>query len=254
MDSFIDEVVAIADSVSARRRSTKRIMLSFDEWNVWYRTRRPRANRIKPGWPVAPEILEEIYDMADALAFGGACISLLNHADRVKAACLAQLVNVIAPIMTETGGPAWRQTIFHPFAQMSRYGRGDVLRTRIESDIYDASYYDPRGDQDIYYPVKAPYLKLSAVAGEGGKSLTLFALNRDLKGEMQVQVDMRGFDDLKVAVAEELRHDKLDAVNDKNAPDRVSPQRLDGISVADGAITMTLKPASWNVIRLESSK
>ena len=70
--------------------------------------------------------------MEDALAFGGACISLLNHADRVKAACLAQLVNVIAPIMTETGGPAWRQTIFHPFAQMSRLGRGRVLRAQVE--------------------------------------------------------------------------------------------------------------------------
>ena len=126
MDSFIDEVVAIADAVAAKRRSTKRMMLSFDEWNVWYRTRRKRADRVKEGWPVAPPILEEIYTMEDALAFGGACISLLNHADRVKTACLAQLVNVIAPIMTETGGPAWRQTIFFPFAHMSRFGRGKV--------------------------------------------------------------------------------------------------------------------------------
>ena len=62
----------------------KRMMLSFDEWNVWYRTRRKRADRVKEGWPVAPPILEEIYTMEDALAFGGACISLLNHADRVK--------------------------------------------------------------------------------------------------------------------------------------------------------------------------
>ncbi len=54
MDSFIEEVVAIADSVAARRRSAKRIMLSFDEWNVWYRTRRNRAARVKEGWPVAP--------------------------------------------------------------------------------------------------------------------------------------------------------------------------------------------------------
>ena len=106
MDNFIEEVVAIADAVAARRRSPKRIMLSFDEWNVWYRTRRDRKGRVKSGWPVAPEILEEAYDMLDALTFGGAVISLLNHADRVKAACLAQLVNVIAPIMTETGGSA----------------------------------------------------------------------------------------------------------------------------------------------------
>ena len=117
----------------------KRIMLSFDEWNVWYRTRRNRAARVKEGWPVAPPILEEIYNMEDALAFGGCCISLLNHADRVKAACLAQLVNVIAPIMTETGGPAWRQTIFYPFAHFSRMGRGRVLRTEVElADLFGA--------------------------------------------------------------------------------------------------------------------
>ena len=145
MDNFIDEVVAIADAVAARRRSSKRIMLSFDEWNVWYRTRRNRAARVKEGWPVAPPILEEQYNMEDALAFGGCCISLLNHADRVTAACLAQLVNVIAPIMTETGGPAWRQTIFHPFQHFSRLGRGRVLRTEINSPTYAARYNDPQG-------------------------------------------------------------------------------------------------------------
>ena len=166
MDFFIEEVIAIADAVAARRRSTKRLMLSFDEWNVWYRTRRTRSDRVKEGWPVAPPILEEIYTMEDALAFGGACISLLNHADRVRCACLAQLVNVIAPIMTETGGPAWRQTIFYPFAQMSRFGRGRVLRARVDCETYAASYYDPRGTIDQSFPIPAaPYLKLAAVAG-----------------------------------------------------------------------------------------
>ena len=138
IDAFIEEVVAIADAVAARRRSDKRIMLSFDEWNVWYRTRRRPEDRVRPGWPIAPALLEERYTMRDALAFGGICIALLNHADRVKAACLAQLVNVIAPIMTETGGPAWRQTIFHPFAHMSNFGRGRVLRARVDgADLCD---------------------------------------------------------------------------------------------------------------------
>src|ERR687897_1865900 len=153
MDNFIDEVVAIADAVAARRRSAKRIMLSFDEWNVWYRTRRGSESRVKPGWLGAPPILEEVYSMQDALAFGGAVISLLNHADRVRCACLAQLVNAIAPIMTETGGAAWRQTIFFPFAQMSRYGRGRVLRAKVESEAYSANYYDPRGELDLTFPI-----------------------------------------------------------------------------------------------------
>ena len=152
MDGFIDEVVAIADSVAEKRGSSKRIMLSFDEWNVWYRTRRGAA-RTLPGWPVAPPILEEVYTMKDALAFGGACISLLNHADRVRAACLAQLVNAIAPIMTETGGPAWRQTIFHPFADFSNLGRGTVLASEVDSPTYDATYFDPRGATALHFPM-----------------------------------------------------------------------------------------------------
>jgi alpha-L-arabinofuranosidase len=249
MDRFIDEVVAIADAAAARRRSPKRLMLSFDEWNVWYRTRRTRTDRVKEGWPIAPPILEEIYTMEDALAFGGACISLLNHADRVKTACLAQLVNVIAPIMTETGGPAWRQSIFHPFAQMSRFGRGDVLRTRIESESYDTSYYDPRGEADLHFPVKnVAYLKLAAVAGADGKSLSLFALNRDLKNSLTVTVDARGFGDLKVVEALELQHNDLKAENSKAAPDNVSPAKLKGAAAKGKLLTLELKPASWNVV------
>ncbi|HEY5930163.1 MAG TPA: alpha-N-arabinofuranosidase, partial [Burkholderiales bacterium] len=189
MDTFIDEVVAIADAVAVRRGSAKRIMLSFDEWNVWYRTRRTAAARTKPGWPVAPGILEEIYNVEDALVFGGACISLLNHADRVKAGCLAQLVNVIAPIMTETGGAAWRQTIFHPFSHFSNFGRGRVLRTRIKSPTYAASYFDPRGAQDLRFALPdVPYLKLAAVHDEQAGTLTLFALNRSLTEQMPLQV------------------------------------------------------------------
>ena len=169
MDSFIEEVVAIADAVAARAaldqahhaelRRVERLVPHAPR-------RRPQAAQ---GWPIAPPILEEVYTMKDALAFGGACISLLNHADRVKAACLAQLVNAIAPIMTETGGPAWRQTIFYPFAQMSRYGRGRVLRTQVESETYSANYYDPRGELDLTFPIPdVPYLKVAAVTDDAG--------------------------------------------------------------------------------------
>ena len=186
--------------------------------------------------------------MEDALAFGGACISLLNHADRVKAACLAQLVNVIAPIITETGGPAWRQTIFHPFAQMSRLGRGRVLRARVECDTYGATYYDPRGPQDLYFPIPAaPYLKLAAVANESSGGLTLFALNRDLEQAMEVAVEARGFSGLRLAEAWQLRDDDLAAVNTKEAPDRVRPTTLEA-AVDGDRLRLNLAPASWNVV------
>ena len=251
MDNFIEEVVAIADAVAARKRSSKRIMLSFDEWNVWYRTRRPREARVIPGWPVAPSILEEIYDMQDALAFGGAVISLLNHADRVRSACLAQLVNVIAPIMTETNGPAWRQTIFWPFADFSNFGHGDVLRTRIECDTYDTEYYDPAGPDDEYRTKIAdvPYLKLAAVHGADG-GLTLFALNRDLEGEMRMEVDARSFAGLVLAKATTLQDTDLKAANTKDAPDRITPKTLENVVVDGTRITAILPKASWSVIRL----
>src|SRR3977135_1430022 len=228
MDSFIDEVVAIADAVAAKRRSTKRMMLSFDEWNVWYRTRRRGADRVGEGWPGRPPILEEIYTMEDALAFGGACISLLNHADRVKTACLAQLVNVIAPIMTETGGTAWRQTIFHPFADFSSLGRGNVTRAQVESETYDSSYYDPRGAEESSFPVpNVPYLKMAAVADESG-GLSLFLLNRDLTQEMEVSLDARSFGRLAVGEVLELRHDNLKATNTRDAAERVKPAPVTG--------------------------
>jgi alpha-N-arabinofuranosidase len=255
MDSFIDEVVAIADAVAAHRRSTKRLMLSFDEWNVWYRTRRNRETRVLPNWPVAPHILEEVYTMEDALAFAGACISLLNHADRVKAACLAQLVNAIAPIMTEDGGPAWRQTIFFPFAQMSKFGRGRVLRVETDSPIYETRYFDPRGPLDQYYPLPAvPHLKLAAVHDADAKSLTLFALNRHLREELPLEVRAEGFDGLALDHALTLHDTDLEAVNTKESPDRIKPSPLKGVTAEAGRIRASLPAASWTVIRLRDAR
>ena len=253
MDRFIDEVVAIADAEAARRRSTKRLMLSFDEWNVWYRTRGKREGRTVPGWPVAPPILEEIYTMKDALAFGGACISLLNHADRVKTACLAQLVNVIAPIMTETGGPAWRQTTFHPFAQWSNWGRGRVLRAAVESPTYAARYYDPRGPQELFYDMDAvPYLKLAAVHDDAAQTVTVFALNRSLDQSITLDMTLSGFGAVQVVQAKQLRHDDLEATNTSADPDRVSPTALEHVRVQGEQLSAELAPASWNVIRVSA--
>jgi alpha-L-arabinofuranosidase len=253
MDRFIEQVTAIADGVAARRHSAKRIMLSFDEWNVWYRTRRRPQDRTRPGWPVAPPIIEERYSMQDALAFGGMCISLLNHADRVKIACLAQLVNVIAPIMTEIGGPAWRQTIFHPFAQFSQFGRGTVLRAEVDAPEYSARYYDPRGAADLWFPLTAPYLSLAAVHDVDAGTLTLFALNRNTAEEMPLEVIASGFATLELEAATQLCHHDLHAENTQQHPDRVTPSALSDIGVSHDRVRATLAPASWNVIRLHAA-
>src|SRR5262249_47321512 len=115
METFIESVVATCDHVRAKTRAGKRIDLSFDEWNVWYITDHQAAEPAME-WREAPPLLEDRYNVTDAVVVGSLLIALLRHCDRVSVACQAQLVNVIAPIVAEPGGPAWRQTIFHPFA------------------------------------------------------------------------------------------------------------------------------------------
>jgi alpha-N-arabinofuranosidase len=252
MDGFIDEVVGIADEIAAERGSSKRIDLSFDEWNVWYRTRRGDDRKL-PGWPIAPPILEELYTMKDALAFGGACISLLNHADRVKSACLAQLVNAIAPILTETGGPAWRQPIFWPFADFANLGRGEVMRAQVQSPTYATTYYDPRGTTDLDFPMpEVPFLKASVVHAADDGVTTLFLLNRSLDQEMSVTVEGSGFSSLSPESATVLRNDDLEATNTRDHQ-AVAPTAFSAMEANGNQCRLVLPPASWTVVRMKGT-
>jgi alpha-N-arabinofuranosidase len=237
LDSYITEVAAIADAVAAKRRSPKRIMLSVDEWNVWYKARTP-TDLAKPGWPRAPQLLEEVYNFEDALVVGGALITLINHADRVKAACIAQLVNAIGAIMTQTGGPAWRQTIFHPFAQAARLARGNVLRLVTECGTFAA------GD----YPA-ARLLLAAAVHDPGTGAVAVFALNRSQE-PMALSADLRGLGELAIAEGMQLQHQDLLATNTSQSPDEVSPVPHPDCGFSGGCLQATLKPLSWNVFAL----
>jgi alpha-L-arabinofuranosidase len=237
MDAFIKEVAAICDAVGAKRRSHKKIMLSFDEWNVWYKTHKIEHMR-KPGWPEAPALIEEVYNAEDALIVGGALIALMNNADRVKTACIAQLVNVIGPIMTETGGPAWRQTIFHPFALAARFGHGRVLRTQVDSPSYGATSFP-----------EIPYLYATVVDNPADGTTAIFALNRSLSDPLELNVELRGLGaDRQLVVATEIHHSNLKAVNTKDAPNTVVPMANPDVTVDGERLRAKLKPASWNVI------
>ena len=161
----------------------------------------------------------------------------MNNGDRVKAACLAQLVNAIGAIMTETGGPAWRQTIFHPFAQCARYGRGTVMRTKT-----DCSTFTNGNAQEL------PSLLSTVVDDRATGTTAIFALNR-AKEEMQLEVDLRGLGKNRTLVAaEELHHRDQKAINSKDKPAEVTPHAHQNVNVSDDRVTATLKPLSWNVI------
>ncbi|WP_330291317.1 arabinosylfuranosidase ArfA [Streptomyces sp. NBC_00576] len=237
MESFIDNVVATCDHVGARLKSKKKINLSFDEWNVWYMTTRPSSLPAED-WAEAPRLLEDVYSVTDAVVFGSLLIALLRHADRVTVACLAQLVNVIAPIMTEPGGPAWRQTTFFPFAQASKYGRGEVLDVRVDSPTYETKKY---GETDL--------LHATAVRAEDG-TVTVFAVNRDRTQSLPLEVVLNGLELTSVVEHSTIADADPDARNTLDDPERVTPHQATGTTLQDGRLTAVLEPLSWNVIRL----
>jgi alpha-L-arabinofuranosidase len=236
MDRFIDAVVAAADGVRARGRHRKRMALSFDEWNVWYQSRCAEAS--PTDWERAPRLLEDVYSVADAVVVGGLLITLLRHADRVTAACLAQLVNVIAPIRTEPGGAAWRQTTFYPFAYTARLAKGSVLRA------------EPRGphvETTRFGDVAA--LDTVATYDDDAGQLVLFATNRDTQKTIGLEVDVTAFPDATVTQALTLGGHEIRATNSIEDPERVTPRPLTA-GVTNGTLTATLSPASWSVLRL----
>ncbi|TXS52866.1 alpha-N-arabinofuranosidase [Streptomyces sp. t39] len=240
MESFIENVVATCDHVGARLKSKKRIQLSFDEWNVWYMTRFQAESEAAPlDWPEAPRLLEDSYSVTDAVVVGSLLIALLRHADRVTVACLAQLVNVIAPIMTEPGGPAWRQTTFFPFAQASRHGRGEVLDVRVDSPTYETARYG-----------EVPLLHATAVRDPETGDVTVFAVNRSRLRPLPLRVALSGLDVGTVVEHSVLADADPDARNTLADPGRVAPHAGEGAVLAAGTLEVTLEPLSWNVIRL----
>ncbi|MBR7831737.1 alpha-N-arabinofuranosidase [Actinospica durhamensis] len=246
MEAFIDGVVATCDHAAAVRKSGKRMRISFDEWNVWYSTR-PGAGPETREWAEAPRLLEDVYTVTDAVVVGSMLIALLRHADRVAIACLAQLVNVIAPIMTEPGGPAWRQTTFFPFAETAKYARdARVLAVNVHAPTHETAKHG-----------SVPLVHATAVTAADSEHapVTIFAVNRSQSEALPLQVDLRGLDHLTRVIEHVGIHDENpDAANTLAEPERVALRPIEGSAVtvtgAGRALTATLPPLSWSLIRL----
>ena len=239
MDQFIREVVSICDAVGAKKRNKKKLGLSFDEWNVWYHSNEQDQEILKADrWNRALPLLEDIYNFEDALLVGSMLITLLRNADRVKIACMAQLVNVIAPIMTRAGGGVWAQTIYWPLMEASRYGRGTALRPVVQSPVYDCRDIDA-----------VPLLDATATLADDG-AVTIFAVNRDPQEAIELTADLRAFGGLRVAEHSVLHHDDVKAVNTEAVPDTVKPTAGSLGTMDGGRLTITLPALSWNVVRL----
>ena len=244
MDRHIHEIAAVCDYVQGLQRSSKRLWLSFDEWNVWYRA---RGGQFADGRrTAAPHLLEEVYNLEDALLVGGFINTLLRNSDRVRVACLAQLVNVIAPLVTNEAG-VLRQSTYFPYSWALRYARGRVLDLRVESDTYPVKGAGLQADFARDYDV--PFVDLVATLDEPAGQAAVLMLNRDLDGERELVLGWEGVTPARVLACETLTGTDMKAVNSFADPRRVAPQRLEP-PAAGAQMTFKLPPRSYTIAHL----
>ncbi|HAG68979.1 MAG TPA: alpha-N-arabinofuranosidase, partial [Lachnospiraceae bacterium] len=240
LEFFLNSIIATCDYVKATKHSKKTINLSFDEWNVWYHSiDQDNQDMDKLPWRRHPHLLEDIYTFEDAVVDGLAIITLLKHSDRVKIACLAQLVNVIAPVMTEEGknGRAWRQSIYYPFCHASKYGRGYALEPLLETGKHDTSKHEEVTDVEAI-----------AVYNEEAGEVTVFAVNRNTEEEIEFEAVLKGFEGYSVKEMTVLESEDMEAVNSAEE-EKVRPFVRNDHTMDGNVFNARLKPVSWNVIR-----
>jgi alpha-N-arabinofuranosidase len=239
LDDFIKAVVSICDAIKGKKHSNKRVHLSFDEWNVWYHSAKKDQELHKlDRWGRALPLLDDIYNFEDALLVGSMLITFLKNADRVKVACMAQLVNTIAPIHTRENGGAWAQTIYWPLMQASKFGRGTSLLPVVKSPVYDGKKY-----------TGVPLVDAAATMDDDG-NVTLFFVNKDMAEDIEMSVDLRDFGTFTKVEHSLLHHDDVKAFNTEENPDNVSPKSGKGGRLDNGRFDIVLPSLSWNVVRL----
>jgi len=236
MDAFIKEVIAICDYIRAKKRSDKTLYLSFDEWNIWYHSH--EADTKNEPWQISPPILQDVYNFEDALLLGSLMITLLKNSDRVKIACLAQLVNVIAPIMTEKGGAAWCQTTYYPFMYTSNFGKGTVLLTNTESPTYDCEDFKA-----------VPYLDSVVIHNEEQNEIVVFAVNKSADEDLDLNIELQDFDLKEIIEFKEMSGFDIKQTNTKDDAS-VRASDSSAAKVENGQLVATFSSLSWNMIRI----
>src|SRR5439155_5333403 len=244
MERQIREIAAVCDYVQGLQKSPKRLWLSFDEWNVWYRARSgPYADGNRT---FAPKLLEEVYNLEDALLVGGFVNTLLRQSERVRIGCLAQIMNVIAPLVTNKTS-VLRQSIYYPYAWALQYARGRVLDLSVESETYPIEGRGLR--RDLARDGQVPFLDVVATLnGQNGQACVLM-LNRDLESERELTIEWRDTVPSRVLACETLTGPDVKAFNTFEQPQRVVPHPLDAPKPA-ARMSFRLPPRSYTVAHL----
>lgn len=245
LDRYISSIEATIRHVKANRRSRHDVYISFDEWNVWYHSREQDKAILagNHGWPHAPRLLEDIYDFEDVLQVALILNTFIRKSHVVRMACIAQLVNVIAPIMTEPGGPAWRQTIYYPYYFASIFGRGTALQLSVNSPGYDSMHDD-----------NVPFLDIAGTLDDEGGTLTFFAVNRNPTETLETEVSLQDFDATRIIMHKSMTSPDLRTRNTLEAPEGIIPADGSGAQLDGNVLQLALPPLSYQVHRVSIDK
>lgn len=248
LDTHIKNSAKVVEFVKAKNHFDKDIKICLDEWNVWnFQDIKLDSLADLDGlttfemtsaekWETAPSILQEKYSLLDALVVGGLGITLLNNVDTVEIACLAQLINVIAPITTVRGGGVFKQTIYHPFHMLSKYGRGTTMKAAIEAPTYTSEFGE------------LPIVESAVVYDETKEEIRVFALNCSQDEDTEFTVELQSYGNKKLKKHLALFGDDPEMRNTIDQPDNVVMKEMD-IAETSGT-TAVLPKMSWNVLIL----
>lgn len=234
IDQQIESVNAAAQTAAGRNPSRRRSFLCFDEWNVWYRAR-TREHMDGTG-QFAPRLLEEVYNLEDALVVAQFLMSFIRHADSVKIANIAQLVNVIAPILVEEEG-ILKQSIFHSFRMISSRKGGVSMHQHIDCETYESSSYG-----------QTPFLDSAVTLN--GQQLQVFLVNRDLNDSLTLSIQCADKRISAVGDCEQLYHDNVKAENSFANHEDVVAKPFNEVRLQIGNAEVTLPPHSFTALTL----
>lgn len=228
IDQYIEVTAGLIREVQARAPDRRPVYIAYDEWNVWYRA-----------W--TDDGLEEVYNFEDALAMGMFFNSFFRHADVVKMANLAQLVNVIAPIMTSEEG-LFLQTTYFPLAKFTEQSGNVALDVFSESPTYRIDERPELG-----------YLDVSATHDPATGEIFLNVLNRSVDRDLTTRVDNQEGRLLPAADVWELNHPDLKATHGFDDDETVRPATREiTLDLEDGGFAYTFPAHSLTVLRLRS--
>ena len=214
--------------VQARKRSKKRYYLAFDEWNVWYRTQ--NAESVNGHGKFAQHLVEEEYNLEDALVVAGFLNSFIRHADVVKIANLAQIVNVIAPILTR-GDHLLLQSIYYPFLLYAQRREGIALQPIVKGPGYESPSYG------FVHTIDA-----SAILGND--ALHVFLVNRSPDESATIQIVPAGIQLKSIQSAELVTGPSAMVCNTFEEPNTICNQKFSNIQLEDGNAVVQLPPLS----------